>query len=129
MELISNRWEESSLSKKKTRSRPKNGNDLVSQVISLLEDDSMWILVEERRQYEMLGFFHDPSKLLFVEDCSKLISYPLHEPHPDFMWEDITLTECSSFAKKNLKISEEELVLHRAHCAGVKVKNFFCSHK
>jgi hypothetical protein len=106
-----------------------NGNDLVSQVISLLEDDSMWILVEERRQYEMLGFFHDPSKLLFVEDCSKLISYPLHEPHPDFMWEDITLTECSSFAKKNLKISEEELVLHRAHCAGVKVKNFFCSHK
>jgi hypothetical protein len=125
MELISNRWEKSSLSKKKTRSRPKNGNDLVSQVISLLEDDSMWILVEERRQYEMLGFFHDPSKLLFVEDCSKLISYPLHEPHPDFMWEDITLTECSSFAKKNLKISEEELVLHRAHCAGVKVKNFF----
>jgi hypothetical protein len=124
MELISNRWEKSSLSKKKTRSRPKNGNDLVSQVISLLEDDSMWILVEERRHYEMLGFFHDSSKLLFVEECSKLIAYPLHEPRPDFMWEDITLTECSSFAKKNLKIGEKELVLH-THCAGVKVKNFF----
>jgi superfamily II DNA helicase RecQ len=82
----------------------------LNYVISLLEDDSMWILVEERRQYEMLGFFHDPSKLLFVEDCSKLIAYPLHEPRLDFMWKDINLTECSSFAKKNLKIGEEELV-------------------
>jgi hypothetical protein len=97
----------------------------VSQVISLLEDDSMWILVEERRQYEMLGFFHDPSKLLFVEDCSKLIAYPLHELRPDFMLEYMNLTKCSSFPKKDLKIGKEELVLHRAHCAGVKVKNFF----
>lgn len=85
----------------------------------------MWILVEERRQYEMLGFFHDPSKLLFVEDCSKLIAYPLHQPRPDFMLEDINLTKCSSFPKKDLKIGEKELVFHRAHCAGVKVKNVF----
>ena len=101
----------------------------MSQVIRLLEDDSMWKFVKERRQYEMLGFFHDPSKLLFVEDCSKLIAYPLHEARPDFMWEEINLTKCSSFPKKDLKIGEEELVLHRAQYAGVNVKNFFCSNK
>ncbi len=49
----------------------------------------------------------------------------LHEPRPDFMREDIKLTKCSSFPKKDFKIGEEELVLHRAHFEGVKVKHCF----
>lgn len=91
-----------------------------------MQEKDLWIPLHERKQYEMLGFHHDNSKLLFVPDYTKLNCFPRHQPRPDYLCEDINLTKSSSFQKKEFTLGKDnddksEFILQRTHCAGVKV--------
>jgi len=117
--------EEPTSSGKKSRSRGKKGLDIMSKVIQLLSDKNSWIPLEEKKQYEMLGFHHDTSKLLYIEDFTKLKCCP-HPIVPDYIWKDTNLTKHSSGGVRNFTLGENNpdksvYVLRNSHCAGVKV--------
>ncbi len=54
--------------------------------------------LEKRSQYEMLGCYHDTSKLIYVKDVSTLKSAPKQvEKVPHFLWQDRNFSKGSSF--------------------------------
>lgn len=88
--------------------------------------ESVWCKLEQRDQFELLGFYHDVSKLLYVEDYTKLKCCPDESPLPDFLWDDNNLSKQSSFPKLNFTLGEDnadrtKFVMFRSRCNGVKV--------
>lgn len=57
-----------------------------------------WINLTTKEQYEFLGFFHDTSKLLFIEDQTLLPSCPI-KPGADYIYQDINLSKGSALDK------------------------------
>lgn len=96
----------------------------MSRSINLMKDENNWQPFENRRQYQMLGFHHDTTKLLYVADYKKLPCCPV-KPKPDYIWDDVNLSKGSSFKKHEFSTGNEDdqsnFVLFRCHCAGVKV--------
>lgn len=97
----------------------------MSKVIQLLGDKNFWIPLEEKKQYEMLGFHHDTSKLLYIEDFTKLKCCP-HPIVPDYIWKDNNLPKHSSGGARDFTLGDRNpdksvYVLRSSHCAGVKV--------
>lgn len=99
---------------------------MVATSILLLEaGPDSWTEITDPKQFQMLGFYHDTEKLLYVEDYTKLKWNPTVNPHPDFLWEDINLSKGSAFPEKKIKIGEGDkntFVLMRNPCAGIQVK-------
>ena len=79
------------------------------------------VQLESKDQYELLGFLHDTSKLLFVEDYSKEVGCPKHKPSAKFLWNDISLSKDSTFPERNIELENEKFILKRGRCGGVKV--------
>ncbi len=99
---------------------------MVNRVVKKLKDESSWCLLEVKKQYELLGYFHDTNKLLYVEDYSVLKCAPENGSNPNFLWEDINLTKGSSFAVHRFTLGDDHpdqtaFLMHRAPCKGVKV--------
>lgn len=80
--------------------------------------------MENNNQYILLGYHHNTTKLLFVQNITKLNTYPTQGHQPDYLWEDIDLAKRSSFDKKEIEVNGEFFVLWRAQCHGVKVSSF-----
>ena len=115
-------------SEKKKRS--KKGIDIVNQTMNLLKQKSEWVPLQERKQYEMLGYFHDTSKLLFIEDYTQLKCCPTVKKTSDYLWNDIHLSKKSSFPKLEFNLGKDHenksvFVLYRSKCAGVKVNPIY----
>lgn len=100
---------------------------MVSRTIKMLEaGESSWIKLERKDQYELLGFHHDTSKLLYVENYSNLKCCPDQWSLPDFLWQDINLSKQSGFPKSTFTLGEDQpnqptFVMFRSRCNGVKV--------
>ncbi len=77
--------------------------------------------MENMSQYTLLGYHHNTTQLLYVEDITKLSTYPTQGHQPDYLWEDIDLAKRSSFDKKEIEINGKSFVLWRSQCHGVKV--------
>ena len=105
---------------KKRRSKRTN---MVATSTRLLEDGpKSWTEITDQKQFQMLGFYHDTEKLLYVEDYTKLKWNPAVNPHPNFLWEDINLSKGSSFGEKTIKLGNgDSYTLIRNPCAGVQV--------
>ena len=96
----------------------------MTRSVEFMQNKDLWIPLESREQYHFLGFHHDTTKLLYVEDYSKLSGCPLN-PSPHFLWNDINLSKASSFKNHEFTLKTEDndskFILRRSHCAGVKV--------
>ena len=108
---------------------------MVTRFIRKLEgNESSWCILEFKKQYELLGYYHETTKLLYVQDYSKLKCAPEDGSIANFLWEDINLTKGSSFAIHRFTLGEDHpdktvFLMHRAPCKGVKVtiKTYFFS--
>ncbi len=96
---------------------------MVATSTRLLEDGpKSWTEITDQKQFQMLGFYHDTEKLLYVEDYTKLKWNPAVNPHPNFLWEDINLSKGSSFGEKTIKLGNgDSYTLIRNPCAGDQV--------
>lgn len=101
---------------------------MVSRSIRLLEiGGDAWIELKEKKQFQFLGFHHDPGKLLYVADYTTLKSNPTSQSKPDFLRDDNNLSKCSAFPVKEIMAGGVSYKLHRAQCNGVKVMKV-CFH-
>ena len=116
------RLNETAAKETKPKPRSKKGEDVVSRVTELMKNEDTWIPLEDRKQYQFLGFAHDATRLLFVAGYSKLPCAPT-KPHPDYLWGDIQLSKASTFPKVEFTVAKNgtKFILRRCHCAGVKV--------
>ncbi len=85
-----------------------------------------WITMESQLQYFLLGFHHDTTKLLYVENITTLPCYPTKVSRPDYIWKDINLTKSSTFGQLPFTLGHDhedktDYVLRRGKCNGVKV--------
>jgi hypothetical protein len=79
----------------KTRKRHCDQN--TSRIVKMMSaGPKTWIKLERNEQFEMLGYHHDSTKLLFVEDYTLPKGYPI-KPKRDYLWEDINLSKKQSF--------------------------------
>ncbi len=68
--------------------------------------------LEKRSQYEMLGCYHDTSKLIDVKDISTLKSAPKQvQKVPHFLWQDINFTKGSSFPERTFSVEDVDYLL------------------
>jgi len=114
---------------KNVQPRAKKGEDLPSKVIKLMRKKEDWINMESQLQYLLLGFHHDTTGLLYVEDIQKLACYPKKVFRPDYIWTDINLTKTSTFSQLPFTLGQDhedktEYVLRRGKCNGVKVRPY-----
>lgn len=92
-----------------------------------------WMKLERKEQYEMLGYHHDSTKLLFVEDYTLLKECQIN-PKRDYLWEDINLSKKQSFPVFQFQVEENQseassstdsaectILMRRSFCNGVKV--------
>ena len=113
------------MDEKGVKPQSRKGNDIVSQTIRLMKDEQCWTPLLEKKQYEMLGFYHDTTKLLFVEDFTKPKCCPA-KPNLNYIWNDVNLSKGLGFKPLEFGIGNSraenlEFVLYRNHCNGVKV--------
>jgi hypothetical protein len=52
---------------KNSSKRARNKEDICSKLEILLKDPSKWSIIDNREQYTFIGFFHDTSKLLYLQ--------------------------------------------------------------
>ena len=118
--IFYDRTEDSAASNRTTKKRQTKEDSLYRRTVKMMHDNECDPL-ESKEQYELLGFHHDTSKLLYVQDLSQLPGCPI-VPVRDFLWNDISLSKDSGFPQKTFRNDEgQEFVLRRARCNGVKV--------
>lgn len=96
---------------------------------------STWIILERKEQYELLGFHHDTSKLLYVKDYTELKGCPA-KPLKDYLWDDINLSKKQGFPIFKFQFKENEAMasnsdessectmsMYRSRCSGVKASH------
>lgn len=105
--------------------RARNGEGICNKVEILLKDPSKWCSIDNREQYTFLGFFHDTTKLLYVNDVTTMKQST--SSNLEFLWKDIHLSKGSSFPKKTITIGDKKYWISRSPCNGVKVMYKFIS--
>lgn len=96
---------------------------MLSKVVTRIENKQT-VPLEKRSQYEMLGYYHDTEKLIYVENIAVLKNRPKQvEQMYHYLWKDINLTKGRSFPERYFKIDGVDFILKTSPCNGVKVEN------
>lgn len=107
---------------------------MTSRIVKMMSaGPKTWIKLERNEQFEMLGYHHDSTKLLFVEDYTLLKGYPI-KPKRDYLWENINLSKKQSFPVFQFQVKENQseassstesaectILMRRSFCNGVNV--------